>query len=66
MASDFLAKPLAVGDHVVFIRSGMRSFSIGRISRVLPQKVEVEYQTQGLGRLVTETAFRFPEDVVRV
>lgn len=63
MAVDFLKKPLEKGDHVVFIQTGYREFSVGTISRVLPKKVEVSF-TNRYGK--PDATFRFPQDVVHV
>lgn len=62
MLSDFLKKPLAAGDTVVFIETGYREFTLGTVNRVLPQKVEVAFNRHGR----TDYTFRFPEDVVHV
>lgn len=40
---DFLGKELAVGDFVIFIRQGYRSFRLANVVSVTPKKVRVKW-----------------------
>ncbi len=37
-ALDFLGKPLAIGDHIVFMQVGYRGLMVGEIIMVSPKK----------------------------
>lgn len=63
MVKDFRLNTLEQGDHVVFIQNGYREFSMGRVARVMPKKIEVSF-TNRYGK--PDSTYRFPEDVVRV
>ena len=41
MFEDFLKRPLAVGDSVIFITKGYRDYTLGRIDSFTPKKVRV-------------------------
>ena len=41
MFTDFLKRPLEVGDSVIFITKGYRDYTLGRVDSFTPQKVRV-------------------------
>lgn len=64
---DILNRELREDDRVVF--SGVRGtnrMTVGRVLRVLPETVEVVYETYNRAGRVATSIFRKPEDVVRV
>jgi len=64
---DILNKELREDDSVVFCGvRGTNRMTVGRVLRVLPETVEVVYETYNRGGRVVTSIFRKPEDVVRV
>lgn len=62
MAVDFLRKPLAVGDKVVFTELGYRNFIIGTVTRLTEKTAMVETTKNGY----TGQTKQFHEQLIRI
>ena len=58
---DFLGKDLAVGDFVIFIRQGYRSFRLANVIGLTPKKVRVKWGDSDWAVLLQE-----PKSLVKV
>ena len=58
---DFLGKELAIGDFVIFIRQGYRSFKLANVIGLTPKKVRVKWGDQAWAELLQE-----PKSLVKV
>ena len=65
MFTDFLKRPLEVGDSVIFITKGYRDYTLGRVDSFTPKKVRV---LKGYCKYTNEPEFiiQDPEQLVKV
>ena len=62
---DFLKRPLAVGDYVVFLQPYNRNFLLGRIVSFSAKQARIEYNNPDPRSGITMIS-RYPSDLVRV
>ena len=61
MHKDFLGRELAIGDFVIFIRQGYRSFRLANVIGVTPKKVRIKWGDSKWTELLQE-----PSSLVKV
>ena len=61
MHKDFLGRDLAVGDFVIFIRQGYRSFKLANVIGTTPKKVRIKWGDSKWAELLQE-----PSSLVKV
>lgn len=60
---DFLKRPLAIGDSVIFITPRYREYSLGRVVKFTPKNVRLVYQTRHGS---TQDIIQHPSQLIRV
>ena len=63
---DFLNRPLAVDDYVVFPAPRGGRMKLGKIIKFTPKQIRVEWTSKWNGQVNTDSAVRYSSECVRV